>query len=175
MRWRGSARFGVSLVYGSSLFELRFTNLTEEEARETISRMGTPKNVTTSRENSDSSATDTKIEAQRLVNRLRRELGFRPLEFRRRRGRRVETEFDRDIKIIRKALKSLCPTLSVRRDRGTAYGWIDISGSGRWREFTEAEKEALERFGLNYGGNCAQISPEGRKFWVERAKEILGL
>ena len=92
---------------------------------------------------------------------------------RRRRGKRKPTEFDRQIGIIRKALKKLCPSLSVRRERGTGYGWIDIRGSGKWGDFTEAEKKALERFGLPHGANSAGISPESRKYYVKRAEEIL--
>ena len=78
-----------------------------------------------------------------------------------------------DIKIIRKALKKLCPTFSIRIARGTAYGWIDIWGSGDCNEFTEEEKQALRNFGLNYGGNCSVINPEERKYWVKKAEQIL--
>ena len=77
-----------------------------------------------------------------------------------------------DAKIIRKALKKLCPTFSVRMARGTAYGWIDVWCGDGW-EFSKQEKEALETFGLNYGGNSAVISPESRQFWVRRARQIL--
>lgn len=77
-----------------------------------------------------------------------------------------------DAKIIRKALKQLCPTLRVRMARGTAYGWIDVWCGDGW-EFSEQEKEALEVFGLSCGGNSAVISPESRSFWVRRARQIL--
>ncbi|MHA1267922.1 MAG: hypothetical protein ACTSRS_22050 [Candidatus Helarchaeota archaeon] len=77
-----------------------------------------------------------------------------------------------DAKIIRKALKKLCPIFSVRMARGTAYGWIDVWCGDGW-EFSKQEKEALETFGLNYGGNSAVISPESRQFWVRRAMQIL--
>ena len=92
---------------------------------------------------------------------------------RRRRGKRKPTEFDQQIGIIRNALKKLCPSLSVRKERGTGYGWIVIRGSGKWGDFTEAEKKALERFGLPHGANSAGISPESRKYYVKRAEEIL--
>ena len=84
------------------------------------------------------------------------------------------TEYDQQIGVIRKALKKLCPTLSVRRGSGTAYGWIDILGSGdEFHNFTNEEKKALDKFGLGYGMNAAVISPEDRKYWVEKAKSLL--
>jgi len=83
------------------------------------------------------------------------------------------TEYDQQIGVIRKALKELCPTLSVRRGSGTAYGWIDILGSGEFHNFTEQEKKALDKFGLNYGGNAAVISPESRAYWVEVSRRVL--
>ena len=89
--------------------------------------------------------------------------------------KRVKTTYDYEIAIIRKALKSLAPTLSVRKGRGTAYGWIEIWGSGRFREFTEKEKRALEKFGLPYGANNAVISPESRRYWVEKAALLLDI
>ena len=89
------------------------------------------------------------------------------------RGRRPRTEYDRQIGTIRKALKKLCPTLSVRRGRGTGYGWIEISGSKEFGNFTEQEKRALDKFGLNYGSNFSVISPENRKYYVEKAEKIL--
>jgi hypothetical protein len=86
---------------------------------------------------------------------------------------RVVSEYDRQIATIRKALKKLCPTLSVRRGRGTAYGWIEISGSKEFGNFTEQEKRALDKFGLNYGSNFSVISPEDRKYYVEKAQKLL--
>ena len=62
-------------------------------------------------------------------------------------------------KIIRKALKTKCKTLRVRMARGTAYGWIDIWGSGPFSEFTDEEKKALDELGIPHGANCAGISP----------------
>jgi hypothetical protein len=85
----------------------------------------------------------------------------------------VEMSYDKKIKIIRKALKSLCKTLSVKRGGGTAYPWVEISGSLEFGEFTEEEKRALEVFGLNYGGNLALISPENRDYYTMRAISIL--
>jgi hypothetical protein len=52
--------------------------------------------------------------------------------------------------------------------RGTAYGWIDIWGSGPFSEFTPEERKTLEEFGINAGGNCAVISPDSVGYWVEK-------
>lgn len=166
MAFKGTAKFGVSLVYSA----LRITNLTENQARETLSKLRRPKDITVSKQNGKTHRKDSLEEAQKLANKLRQEFGFDALNFERKRKPRIVTEFDKQIGTIRKALKSLCPTLSVRRGRGTAYSWIEIWGSGEFGEFTKEEKQALEKFGLNYGGNCAVISPEDRKYYVEKAK-----
>ena len=89
--------------------------------------------------------------------------------------KKVKTVFDYEIQVIRKMLKSIAPTISVRRDRGTAYGWIVISGSLQFGEFTEQEKKALETLGLSYGANYAVISPESRRYYVEKAAKLLGI
>ena len=171
MAWKGKAKFGVSVIYkGSS--ELRFTNLTEQEARHAMERLGKPNDITTSKQNGKCKAKDTKEQARELANKLRHEIGFNALNFNIKRKPSVVTEYDKQIKTIRRALKSLCPTLSVRRGRGTAYSWIDIWGSGEFGEFTDQERKALEKFGLNYGGNCALISPESRNYYVEKAKQF---
>jgi hypothetical protein len=77
------------------------------------------------------------------------------------------------IKVVRKALKSRCGTFSVRMARGTAYGWIEIWGSGECASFTEEEKRVLEEFGIPYGMNCAVISPENQKYWVEKLSRLV--
>ena len=168
---RGSAKFGVSIIY-KGLSELRFTNLTEPEARQTIKTLREPNDITTSKPNQESQATDTVEEAQALANKLRSELGFNPLEFDKTRVR-VSTEYDQEIGAIRTALKRLCPSLSVRRGTGTAYSWIEVSGSGEFGDFTTEEKIALEKFGLNYGSNFSVISPENRDYYVKKAKDFL--
>jgi len=71
-------------------------------------------------------------------------------------------------KVIRKALKTKCKTLRVKMARGTAYGWIDIWGSGKFSEFTEEERKALNEVGINAGGNCAVISPDDVDYWVTK-------
>jgi len=174
MRVKGKARFGITLLYRHGSYTLRISNLTEQEARETIKDFGFPDGICLSIENKDSDATDTKEEAKELVNKLRLEFGFTPIRFTRERKPRKPTTYDLEIKLIRKALKRLCPTLRVKRGRGTAYSWIEILGSKEFGEFTEEEKKALEKFGLRYGANCALISPDNRRFYVEKASRILG-
>jgi hypothetical protein len=73
-----------------------------------------------------------------------------------------------EIAAIRKALKAKIPTLSVKNDRGTAWGWIKIRGSGEWGSFTDAERTGLKALGLNPGGNVALISPDSRSFWLKK-------
>ena len=70
------------------------------------------------------------------------------------------------VAMIRNIIKSgHGKTLSVKRGRGTAYGWIDISGSGKWGEFTELEREHMAGLGFdNMGGNHHGISPEERRY-----------
>jgi len=140
---KGKARYGISLVYRHGNYTLRFTNLTEQEARETIKELGIPDDITTSMENKLSSAIDKKEEAKELANKLRLEHGFNPLRFMEKRDPKEPTIYDLEIKTIRKALKRLCPTLKVRRGRGTGYSWIEITGSKKFGEFTEEEKKAL--------------------------------
>lgn len=83
------------------------------------------------------------------------------------------------IRVVRKALKTRCKTFSIRMARGTAYGWIDIWGSGtdgvffESHHFTDEEKKVLEEFGIPYGGNCALISPDDRDYWVKKLARLV--
>lgn len=57
----------------------------------------------------------------------------------------------------------------VRGGRGTAWGWIDVSGSLPGGEFTPAQKRAVEQ---------VTGSPTGGNFWVgeiEKVERILGM
>lgn len=76
-----------------------------------------------------------------------------------------------EIAIIRKAIKKRCPSLSVRGGRGTAYGWVEISGSGEFSNFSETERKVLKEMGFTPGGNFAVISPEDRRHWVKKLQE----
>jgi hypothetical protein len=67
-----------------------------------------------------------------------------------------------EIAAIRKAIKATVPTVSVKANRGTSYGWVGIRGSGEWGMFTPQERAGLTALGLNCGGNYAVISPEVR-------------
>lgn len=78
-------------------------------------------------------------------------------------------------KRIRTAIKSHSAgkKISVRMDRGTAYGYIDISGSAdEFRNFTDKERSLLESFGMHPGGNFSCVPPEGRDFWVEKIESF---
>ena len=89
----------------------------------------------------------------------------------------VYESYDEAIKTIRKAIKSLAPTVSVRRGKGTAYGWIDIDGTAdEFGHFTNQEKEGLTEFGFyNVSGNIVLISPEARQWAYDRALLVLGI
>lgn len=74
-----------------------------------------------------------------------------------------------EITLIRSRLKRLCPSLSVRNGKGTAWGWVDIRGSAdEFGHFTPAEKLALNSVGLSFGGNFAVISPDDREYWLNK-------
>lgn len=73
-----------------------------------------------------------------------------------------------EISDIRKAIKKAVPTVSVRGGRGTAWGWVEISGSGECGTFTDAERVGLTALGLSLGGNFSVISPDSRGFWQKK-------
>lgn len=73
-----------------------------------------------------------------------------------------------EIAQIRKAIKAKVPTLSVRNNRGTAWGWVGIHGSGGGGMFTDAERDGLKALGLSPGGNYCNISPDARAYWLKR-------
>ena len=71
------------------------------------------------------------------------------------------------IKRLRKVLKQGCKSLSVRMARGTAWGWIEISGSGQYGSFTDAEAAYLKSIGMNHGGNFACLeSGRDQAYWL---------
>jgi len=73
------------------------------------------------------------------------------------------------IALIRKLIRVKSKTLSVRNDRGTAFGWVAIRGSKtECGEFTDEEKKALDELGLSCGSNFATISPENRKYYLRK-------
>lgn len=73
-----------------------------------------------------------------------------------------------EISEIRKAIKRTVPTVSVRNGRGTAWGWVEISGSDDGGMFTGAERAGLSALGLSLGGNFSVISPDSRGFWHKK-------
>lgn len=72
------------------------------------------------------------------------------------------------IDAIRRALKKKCRTLSVRNGRGTAWGWVDITGSDPGGCFTAAERAVLTELGMSPGGNFANIAPDARGYWLKK-------
>lgn len=84
--------------------------------------------------------------------------------------------------VIRKAIRLLSKkhgvkALSVRRDRGTAAGWIVIRGvNGSSSRLTEQEEEVLRELDLVYptNGNVKSIiSPDDHEGVVKRSLEVL--
>ena len=68
-----------------------------------------------------------------------------------------------EIDSIRKAIKRVAPTVHVRRGRGTARWWIEVSGSAdEWGNFTNREKLQLQELGILHGANFAVIGPDDR-------------
>ena len=77
-------------------------------------------------------------------------------------------------KRIRKAIKSHTDgkKISVKMCTGTAHGYIDISGSEDFGNFSDSERKLLKSFGMHPGGNFSCISPEGRTFWVNELEAL---
>ncbi len=73
-----------------------------------------------------------------------------------------------EIAEIRRLIKQRIPTVSIRNGRGTAWGWVEISGSMRGGCFTFTEQKGLEALGFHPGGNFAVISPDSRNFWLHK-------
>ena len=71
------------------------------------------------------------------------------------------------VKLIRKIIKSKVKTVSVKMGTGTAWGWVEIWGSGPYSRFTETEQAALKTLEIDAGcSNCYVISPEDRKSYL---------
>jgi hypothetical protein len=71
--------------------------------------------------------------------------------------------------LIRKALKQLIPTLSVRQGRGTAGSWIDIGGSAPYGHTTPEEQAAVEALGIR-----GSIAPGEHEYWIFKLYPELG-
>jgi len=74
------------------------------------------------------------------------------------------------VKTLRTEIKKRVPTVSVKMARGTAYGWVDIWGSGEeFGDFTEAERAGLMEMGFESNlGNHRGIAPEMLQTWINR-------
>ena len=80
----------------------------------------------------------------------------------------LSNEHKENIKTLRKWIKKFAPTVSVRMGRGTAWGWVEISGSGYGGAFTDKEKKDLDSMGLSYGGNFSVISPDEVEYYIAK-------
>jgi hypothetical protein len=74
--------------------------------------------------------------------------------------------YDEQIKLFRKVLRAAHPGLNIGRGRGTAYGWLHISGTDK-----PGADEAMRDLGLEYRqGGCIKdsISPDEQRYWFNR-------
>jgi hypothetical protein len=69
---------------------------------------------------------------------------------------------------IRKFIKARCKTISVRNGTGTAYGWLEISGSGPGGEFNDSEKETLRSLNIGFGQNFSVMDYDGQFYFLEK-------
>ena len=84
-------------------------------------------------------------------------------------ARRMWADARQEIATLRKLLKSRIPGLHVRGARGTASGWVDISGSGPYGRPTPEQGKALMELGLTHHiQNGTSISPEKRACWIAK-------
>ena len=81
--------------------------------------------------------------------------------------KRQLTTSDTRIKLIRRIVKKKCPTVSVRRGKGTSYGYVDITSRDIGASFTSKESNCLKGLGLIPGGNFAGMDRERQKKFVE--------
>lgn len=75
--------------------------------------------------------------------------------------------YDEIIKAIRRVIKKAVNDVSVRKGRGTARSWIEITVRGG-ESFTDIERKKLEALGFNPYANGVDIGPHARRFWYER-------
>lgn len=71
--------------------------------------------------------------------------------------------------LLRKGLKKICPTLSVRRGRGTAHSWLDLGGSAPYGHMTPAEQAAVEAVGI-----VGNITPGEWEYFIFKLYPELG-
>jgi hypothetical protein len=78
---------------------------------------------------------------------------------------------------VRRALKLLCPTISVRMAPGTARqeGWVDISPGESKKYFTTCERNALSKFGIPTSSklNTYEFNDKDMPEWLRKANEII--
>ncbi|MFH2109952.1 MAG: hypothetical protein ABIJ47_01690 [Candidatus Bathyarchaeota archaeon] len=86
------------------------------------------------------------------------------------RSRVASMSFNEANALIRDCIKAACPTVSVRRGRGTAAGWLDISGSKEFGNFTDAEKQQLATLGITASSNVHSMDFDDKARFIERNK-----
>lgn len=83
-----------------------------------------------------------------------------------------ETFGNKAVSLIRKHIKRLAPSVSVKKGTGTASMWIEISGSAdEFGNFTEQEQIALYELGLTtnpkYLSNFLCFDYEQRRHYLK--------
>ena len=73
-----------------------------------------------------------------------------------------------DVASLRRMVKAICPTVSVKMSRGTAWGNVGIRGSGENGRFTSQERDSLTKMGLTPGGNYCVIMSAEVEYWAKR-------
>ncbi|MFH2109988.1 MAG: hypothetical protein ABIJ47_01885 [Candidatus Bathyarchaeota archaeon] len=87
------------------------------------------------------------------------------------RQRVASMSFNEANALIRDSIKAACPTVSIRRGRGTAAGWLDISGSkDEYGNFTDAEKQQLATLGITASSNSHGMDFDDKVRFIERNK-----
>jgi len=84
------------------------------------------------------------------------------------RGRVAKMPANEVNKLIRDHIKSMCPTVKVRKGRGTAASWLDIEGSGEYGRFTEVERKQLASLGISIGGNSHPMNFDEKTRYIEK-------
>ncbi|MFH2109883.1 MAG: hypothetical protein ABIJ47_01340, partial [Candidatus Bathyarchaeota archaeon] len=86
------------------------------------------------------------------------------------RSRVASMSFNEANALIRDHVKAHCSTVSVRKGRGTAAGWLELTGSDEYGRFTDTEKQQLEALGITVGGNHHGMDFGDKVQFIERNK-----
>jgi hypothetical protein len=77
-------------------------------------------------------------------------------------------EFSKKFKKYLKESDERLSKIKVRKGKGTASSWVEVSGSGDYGRFTEQEAEALNEKGILHGLNCAVMNWEDQKYLADK-------